>query len=198
MDVDDDDGQFGAGGAGGRIQIIDANDDVVWDYLFSTESYRQHHDVEPMPNGNVLIVAWDRKTRAEAEALGRLNVPSGELWSAMFVEVEPVGLTGGNIVWEWRMWDHLIQDVDPVKPDYGVVADHPERIDINTSPNRSNSWVHVNAATYNPQRDEIVFSARGFDEVLVIDHSTTTEEAADTRVVTVVKAETFSTDGAIQ
>src|SRR5207248_2769403 len=38
---------------------------------------------------------------------------------------------GGEIVWEWHAWDHLIQEFDPQKANYGVVADHPERVDIN-------------------------------------------------------------------
>lgn len=77
-----------------------------------------------------------------------------------------------------RLWDHLIQDVDAAKPNYGVVADHPELVDINIAPTTSNSWDHANSMSYNPQRDEIVMSCRKFNEVLVIDHSTTIEEAA--------------------
>ena len=62
---------FGAGGAGGRIQKIDANDNVVWDFLSSDSLLLQHHDIEPMPNGNVLVIAWERKSKAEAIAAGR-------------------------------------------------------------------------------------------------------------------------------
>jgi hypothetical protein len=27
-------------------------------------------------------------------------------------EVQPTGNNGGIIVWEWHLWDHLIQDFD--------------------------------------------------------------------------------------
>ena len=47
------------------------------------------------------------------------------------IEVKPTGPTSGDIVWEWHAWDHLIQDYDSSKANYGVVEDHPELIDIN-------------------------------------------------------------------
>jgi hypothetical protein len=34
-------------------------------------------------------------------------------------------------VWEWHIWDHLIQDDDKTKANFGDVAAHPELIDIN-------------------------------------------------------------------
>ena len=93
-------------------------------------------------------------------------------------EIEPVGPTGGNVVWEWRAWDHLVQDADPTKDNYGVVADHPELIDINFGEVASGTWLHANAIDYNEELDQIVFCARNTSELYVIDHSTTTAEAA--------------------
>jgi hypothetical protein len=175
----DSGGSFPGAMAGGRLQIIDSTDTVVWDYLFSTYGYQQHHDIEPMPNGNVLVIAWERKTEAEAIAMGRVDA-AGEMWPTLIAEIEPDGATGGNIVWEWHLWDHLIQDADPGKPNYGVVADHPELLDINAATIRpiSGDWIHANAISYNPLLDQIVFSARATDELYVIDHSTTSAEAA--------------------
>lgn len=168
-------------GNGGRIQWIDANDVVIWDYYFLHDDYQQHHDVEPMPNGNVLLIAWERKTLQEALAAGR-QIISNEMWPTVIAEIEPVGATGGNIVWEWHLWDHLIQDVDPGLPNYGVVSEHPELLDINFgnvgAPNAIGDWIHANAVDYNEELDQIVFCARVTDEFYVIDHSTTTEEAA--------------------
>jgi len=172
----DSGGDFQGGAAGGRLQRIDANDDVVWDYYFSTYDYQQHHDVEPMANGNVLVIAWERKTRDEAIAMGRQSI-SGEIWPTLIAEIEPVGATGGNVVWEWHFWDHLIQDVDPEKPNYGVIADHPELLDINCG-SANGDWIHANAIDYNEELDQIVFSSHTMHEFYIIDHSTTTEEAA--------------------
>jgi hypothetical protein len=161
---------------GGRIQLIDKNNTILWDYLFSDDLNQQHHDICPMPNGNVLLVAWEKKSQAEAASLGRLFPEI--MWPTQIIEVRQNGPTTGEIIWEWHFWDHLIQDVDPTLPNYGVVADHPERVDINTA-NTTNGgdWIHVNGIDYNPELDQIIFSSNRLDEIFIIDHSTTIEEA---------------------
>ncbi len=173
-------GYFYGGALGGRVQRYDADDQLVWDYLFSNSQHAQHHDVLMLPNGHVLLIAWERKTQAEAIAAGRVNV-SSEIWPDALFEIEPVGATGGNVVWEWHLWDHLIQDVDPNKDNYGVVAEHPELLDINLgtlSGMGGGDWVHANAIDYHPELDQIAFSSHYLNELYVIDHSTTTAEAA--------------------
>jgi len=92
--------------------------------------------------------------------------------------VKPTGPTSGNIVWEWYVWDHLIQDFDSSKANYGVVGDHPELIDINFGDSFLFDWLHTNSLDYDPQFDQILIDVHNFDEVWVIDHSTTTAEAA--------------------
>jgi hypothetical protein len=172
-------GHFSAAGAAGRIQRINVDDIVIWDYTYATYDYQQHHDIQPMPNGNVLVIAWERKTLQEAIAAGRQNI-EGEMWPLLIAEIEPDGATGGNVIWEWHVWDHLIQDADNTKANYGVVADHPELLDINwgTVASFNGDWLHTNSIDYNEELDQIIFSARKTDEFYVIDHSTTTAEAA--------------------
>ena len=51
------------------------------------------------------------------------------------MEIQPTGKTTGKVVWEWHLWDHLIQDHDKAKANYGNVADHPELVDLNYSEN---------------------------------------------------------------
>ena len=166
-----------ANGGGGRVQRIGWDGTVEWDFLYSSEDHLQHHDIVPMPNGNVLLVAWERKSHDEVIAMGHVSAV-GELWPTEIVEVQPDGPTGGIIVWEWHLWDHLIQDVDPAKPNYGVVADHPELLDVNYLDVNEGDWIHVNSIDYNPQLDQIIFSSQFLCEIFIIDHSTTTEEAA--------------------
>ncbi len=154
---------------------------LVWDFDYL---WVGHHDIEVLPNGNVLVVAYDPKTAEEAIAAGRdpdtLN--TGELVSEKIVEVRQTGLTSAEIVWEWSAWDHLIQDFDPTKDNFGVVGDHPELIDINfgetISSNDDSDWLHANSVDYNPDLDQIAISIRQFSELWIIDRSTTTEEAA--------------------
>jgi hypothetical protein len=169
----------GGGLPGGRFQHIDWDNNILWDFTFSTYDYCQHHDIQPMPNGNILVIAWERKSRQEAIDAGRTN-PLGEVWPTMIAEIEPVGTSEGNVVWEWHLWDHLIQDADPTKENYGVVADHPELLDINYlgSAYWGPEWIHANAIDYNPELDQIAFSSHFLHEFYIIDHSTTTEEAA--------------------
>ncbi len=170
---------FNAGGKGGIIQEFDWEGNIVWSYTYNNDSVRQHHDFEVLPNGNVLILAWEGFTIAEAEAAGRdpskIN-PIG-LWGEHLIEVDP---TTDEIVWEWHVWDHLIQDFDASKANYGTVEDHPELWDINyISLNVvSADWLHFNSVDYHPALDQIMLSSRALSEIYVIDHSTTTAEAA--------------------
>ncbi len=203
---------FSGGGQSGRLQEITWDGEVVWDFTFATEDHLLHHDLAVLPNGNVLGIAWEQKSAAEANRAGRLAVltPEAGLWPEMIVEFEPLPPDGARIVWEWHMWDHTIQNHDPDASRYGEPADHPELIDINaeqeapelspevlervqalghlpeeTAPGgpggglQSSDLMHMNAINYNAALDQIVVSVPRFNEIWVIDHSTTTEEAAD-------------------
>ena len=167
------------GGAGGGIQKITWDDTLIWDFRYYTDEYLSHHDIEPLPNGNVLMIAWEYKTRNEAIAAGRdpNKLIGNTLRPDHVIEVKPTGATSGDIVWEWHAWDHLIQDYDPSKDNYGVVEDHPELIDINFGHTQAD-WLHTNSIDYHEEFDQIILSVNNFNEIWVIDHSTTTEEAA--------------------
>ncbi len=171
---------FDTGGAAGRVEQYDWEGNPVWEYDYDTADHRSHHDIEILPSGNILIIAWQKKTEAEAIAAGRdpAQLSEGELWPDSILEIEPTGTSGGNIVWEWHVWDHLIQDHDASKANYGVVADHPEKIDLNYMSSAKADWNHINAIDYNAERKEIILSVRNFSEIWVIDHDTTTAEAA--------------------
>lgn len=168
------------GGAGGGVERIAYDGTVLWHFEYSDSSVLSHHDIEPLPNGNVLIIAWDFKTYAQAVAEGRnpSHVQGNTLMSEKIIEVEPTGPTSGDIVWEWCLWDHLIQDYDPSKNNYGTVGDHPELVDLNFPGQRVDDWIHANSIDYNPDLDQIMISSLHMDEIWVIDHSTTTAEAA--------------------
>jgi hypothetical protein len=81
-------------------------------------------------------------------------------------------------VWEWHAWDHLVQDYDASKANYGVVGDHPELIDVNYAASGQTDWMHTNSIDYNGEFDQILLSIHNFNEIWVLDHSTTTQEAA--------------------
>ena len=170
--------QINGAAAGGILQEFDKDANVIWEFTYSSADYRSHHDFTVLPNGNVLLTAWEVKSVAELAAAGKTS--TSEKWPTHIVEVQQDG-TGGKIVWEWHIWDHMIQDVDANKPNYGVVADHPELMDINVAgqtSRRDGDWFHVNGIDYNPELDQIAFTSRYMSEIFIIDHSTTTEEAA--------------------
>ena len=177
-----------AGGVGGGISKYNWEGDLLWSYEFANEQYQHHHDIEPLPNGNILVIVWERKTADEAYAVGRQSIDNSlnEMWAEAILEIQPVGTNEVNIVWEWHLWDHLIQNMNPGLDNYGVIESHPELQDVNygsagsdQGPGGSNGdWKHLNAIAYNDPLDQIVLSSRHHDEIYIIDHSTTTEEAA--------------------
>lgn len=170
---------FYAGGHGGNIEKLDWNSNVMWSYQVSDSFKCQHHDIKPMPNGNILVIAWEKKTIDEAVANGRNPALLGpSLWSEQILELKPVGTDSAIIVWEWHLWDHLIQRFDSTKLNYGRVVNHPELINLNFRGTTDEDWIHMNAVDYNPELDQIMISAHNFNEIWVIDHSTSTAEAA--------------------
>jgi len=168
---------FPSGGAGGGIERLSYDGAVEWAYSYFTATEIPHHDIEVLPNGNVLMIVWEELGIGAALALGRnpLNVGNNFMPDAIY-EVQQTGPTTGDIVWEWHAVDHIIQDYDSSLPGFGVVADHPELININYGP--AGDWLHVNAIDYHPQFDQIALSVPRFHEMWIIDHSTTTAEAA--------------------
>jgi hypothetical protein len=223
----------GGPGAGGRIQEFTWNGALVWDYSFGDSPLRPHHDICRLPNGNVLVVASDPKTKEQAIAAGRRpESVRTQLVPDCILEIKPTGKTTGEIVWQWHAWDHLVQDFDKQKPGYGDVSEHAELVDVNYStelmdrmmrdpeqlaklrslgyvdggkgqpdsekdPGKKNpaaaqpgiqggpgggpmdgDWMHVNSVAYNAKLDQIMLSVHEFHEVWIIDHSTTTQEAA--------------------
>ncbi len=226
-----------AGGHGGRIQEIDWDGSILWDFQWDSESGLNHHDIEELPNGNLLFIAWDRTTREVALAAGRDPelLKGEEFWAGAIYEVAPTRPVGGEIVWSWHSLDHLIQNHDESLAGYGEPSARPERIDINGDRDpdppdeeekkeiaadiaalgygaadasddddapkgdddaaeeeekkedpedaarkarvKDADWMHTNAVAYNAELDQIAISVRRFDEIWIIDHGITREEA---------------------
>ncbi len=219
----EDNPTFFGGGLGGRIQELAPDGGVTWEYVLSDAHRSQHHDFEPLPNGHVLVIAWEHLTKPDAVALGRDPAHTSErgFWPDWILEIEPTRPSGGTTVWEWHAKDHLIQDRDPSKPSHGKVADHPERIDVNADvrreaeeseeerrereeleaqmralgyaggqepeeeeaagggppPDLPGDWTHTNSVDYHAEHDLVLLSIPELNELWIIDHSTTTEEA---------------------
>ncbi|UTW62413.1 aryl-sulfate sulfotransferase [bacterium SCSIO 12741] len=174
-------GTFRAGGWGGGIDRFDWNGNRIWHMDLYGQNWQQHHDVEVMPNGNILVIAWELFSLQEAvdAGLDTTQVFINEIWSEMVLEIEPLPDSGGTIVWEWHAWDHVVQDFDSTKANYGVVSQNADKIDINyLFPIPDPDWLHFNSIAYNEELDQIMLSVRTFSELWIIDHSTSTSQAA--------------------
>jgi hypothetical protein len=146
---------------------------LVWTYTLSGA----HHDICPMPNGNVLVIIDESKVPSSVG-----GTSSSSIKSTVIKEIHPTGTTTGTVVWEWHLWDHLCQSTNTNYSATYVtnIAQHPERFNVNCTTNGgvTSDWFHMNGVDYNPTRDQIVLSSHIKNEIYVIDHSTTTAEAA--------------------
>ncbi|MEM9548502.1 MAG: aryl-sulfate sulfotransferase [Bacteroidota bacterium] len=169
-----------AGGGGEFLEIRDWDNNLLWQFEMNDTTFRLHHDFALKPDGNIIAIAWERKNEEESLQAGRdpAKMDQNEVWSEYIFEINP---ETNEIVWEWHAWDHLIQDFDETKDNFGVVEDHPELIDINFDTHDGHpDWLHVNALDYSASREQIMISVPYFHEIWIIDQSTTTEEAAGT------------------
>lgn len=173
---------FQFGGVGGKIELFDWDNNLLWEYTHSSSTYTQHHDIYPLPNGNLIMIVATVITEAEAIQAGRdpINIEQGAVFNEQLLEIQPIGTNQANIVWEWNIKDHLIQDFDASKDNFGVVADSEGKLNFNyINNNHANAnWLHCNSLQYNPALDQLVLSSRIMSEIYIIDHSTTTAEAA--------------------
>lgn len=171
-------GGMTGGGVTGGVQKVTWDGTVAWDYQHNGPTFTLHHDIHPMPNGNVLMIAYELKTAAEASQAGAsTNVA---IKSERIIEVKPTGPTTGTIVWEWRLWDHLCQNFNPAKDNYVTsIANNPQLLNINYTVgfDLSDRW-HMNGIDYNAELDQIVVSMHFMNSAFIIDHSTTTAQAA--------------------
>lgn len=170
----DNDNFNDAGGLGGRIETLDWDGKVKWGYNYSSPTHTGHHDMCVLPNGNILLMIWELKTISEGVAAGRKAeyIPHKGLWTEQLIEFKPVGTDSAVIVWKWDVWDHLVQDLDSTKANYGVVADHPEKIDVNYNKVDHPCWVHFNSVDYNAELNQVMVSSRAYSEIWIIDHDT--------------------------
>ena len=179
-------GQLSSGGGeGGRIEEYNWNDSLVWSMDYSSTTYMQHHDIKRLPNGNIIMLVVEKKTYAEVLAAGfnpnkfQPEIATKQMMLPDYiVEIKPTSPTGGTVVWEWHVWDHVIQSYDSTKLNFGVPKNHPELIDAAGDQKALPLfWNHMNSIDYNPKFDQIVVSVRGNSEFWIIDHSTTTAES---------------------
>ncbi len=158
----------------GAINETDPWGQQVWRYVLANDTFTLHHDMKPLRNGNILATSFVAKTKPQAIAAGLdAALFSGSmkvLLAEKIIEIKPSPDSGGAIVWEWNIFDHVVPKEE--------AAAHPERISGSITRTLFNGqWVHLNGIDYDSLTDLILFSSRVFSECYVIDHGTTTAEA---------------------
>ncbi|MCO6161549.1 aryl-sulfate sulfotransferase [Flavobacterium sp. NRK F7] len=161
------------GGAGGIIRILNSDGSTKWDYQCADDEKVAHHDVELLPNGNVLFLVWEKLTPSQALNYG-VEVANDIFPEALF-EVNP---QTNQLVWEWHSYNHIVQDTNNTLVNYGQINQYPNRINFSYNERTDGDIMHANGIDYDEEKDVIYMSVNFYSEVWVIDHSTTTMEAA--------------------
>jgi len=130
----------GVAAAGGRIIHYDWDGTILWDWQCDWE-YQLHHDIEITPNGNILAVAMEDIDGFRPDVV---------------LEIEPVGLNDANLVWSWKVSEHMSEELD-----------NPYTFYTHAGYNQLD-WNHFNAVSLN-QYDEILLSSRNWNEIYIIE-----------------------------
>lgn len=167
------------GGKSGLVRKINTSNQVVWEFKISSDNEITHHDLELLPNGNLLVLVWHRILKEESAQLGYIS--DHDLFVEKVVEINP---DLDEIVWEWNSWDHIVQNKTPDHPSFGEPVDHKNKIDIMYNYQSDyhrfieiGDIMHANGLTYLPELDLIAISINFYNEVWFIDHSISKAEA---------------------
>jgi len=174
------------------FQEIDWDGSVVWEYEETRPNHAPHHDFVRIFNKKLnawttMYISGKTIVRADALAIGvdPSRAPSeggegqgrggrlakgGKTMVDAIVEID----MDGKVIWEWCFFDHLVQSLDPEKPNYvKSIADAPGRLNMNLpGKGMRGDWLHCNSMDYNPELDQVVInSVQG--EFYVVDHGGT-------------------------
>jgi hypothetical protein len=133
----------GTAAAGGRIIHYDWDGTILWDWECDEDwgSFQLHHDIEPTPNGTILVIAKEDINGFMPDTI---------------LEIHPDGMHGAYLVWMWRVADHMSANL------YNPYTFYSEA-DYNQL-----DWNHFNAISLN-QYGEILLSSRNWGEIYIID-----------------------------
>jgi hypothetical protein len=138
----------GIGGYSGILIEIDWSGNLVWQYK---ENY-MHHSFYRKKNGNTLILRWFGPMPSEIARKIHKNISTDqcnknhEVWSTGIQEIS----SAGNVVWEWRDYDHLDPEIDRIGPK-----------------DACNDWMHANKVE-ELANGNILMCARNLNSIYII------------------------------
>jgi Arylsulfotransferase (ASST) len=162
----------GIPGTAGGVEEIDWNGKVVWKYKMASKDKVQHHCFNRMPNGNTLILGWERISNDVMISKGRnpktvpvkvksKGITHNDFWLDFVEEVNPAG----QVVWEWHCVDHLGKGSDQLDPNF--ILPMPVGEIYATS-----DWSHFNSVEYVPETDQVLMNSRNLSEIYLVNHKT--------------------------
>ncbi|MDP9899603.1 aryl-sulfate sulfotransferase [Variovorax ginsengisoli] len=98
---------------GGDFSEVTPDGEVVWHY----EDPTHHHDAKWLANGNLLYAACAPVPAGFAERVpgGTAHGPDETMYGDVIREVSRTG----ELVWEWKSWEHLKPEDFPIHPGFG-------------------------------------------------------------------------------
>ena len=141
-------GPDGVQAKGGKIQEIDLNGNIVWEYI----DHNQHHDFQRLENGNTIYLGWKLLSKDVSKRIkGGLPKTEGKngIYGDYIREIDPTGKT----VWEWHADEHLEIEKYPLSP---MVPRH--------------EWAHPNSI-FVQKNGDIMVSWRNNNLIAVIDRN---------------------------
>jgi len=135
---------------GGAALEVDWNGKIAWEVKHPDH----HHDARKLRNGNVLLLCL-RPLPGAFNARIKGGLPGSEAaGSTIYADYLLEVTTSGDVVWEWRSWEHL--DVETA---------------VITLQDRRAEWTHANTVAERPDGN-LVVSFRNISTVVVIDRRT--------------------------
>jgi len=94
---------FSFGGYGGILRKLSPSGDTIWEYQVNSENELLHHDFEILPNGNILLMIWERFDTIQSKSLGYDG--EGPIYLEKICELNPNTF---EIEWEWRSGERTL------------------------------------------------------------------------------------------
>jgi hypothetical protein len=134
---------------GGAVVEVDWRGRTVWEIRHPDH----HHDARKLRNGNVLLLCL-RALPADLAGRVRGGLAGTEAEGLIYADYLLEMTTRGEVVWEWRSWEHLDPETFPVTPQ-----------------DRRAEWTHGNTVAETAD-GHVVVSFRNISTVVMIERAT--------------------------
>lgn len=136
------------------LKELDWGGKIVWEY----KNEWMHHDFEPLPNGNVAVIEWEKLAPGFVARI-QGGIAGSEFYGNMYSDAIREVDRSGRTVWSWSLKDHLNPDdpINSIPPGY-----------------QRNVWTNLDNIVYvekNPINDKPAYlaSVNYLDSIILID-----------------------------